>query len=300
MNVSQLTRALEAGDSSERWVAAVARFFQSHDLSYGHGTDNAADEAYWLVRAQHNWLAERGAESADPRLIGSVVGLAERRVRERRPLAYLLGEAWFAGLRFSVDERVLIPRSPLAELIEHGFRPWRSLAPGDRVLDIGTGSGCVAVATAHYCPDVSVDATDISAPAMAVAASNIERHGFADRIRLIESDLFAAVEGRYRLIVSNPPYVPRARLTELPAEYGYEPVLALDGGANGLGLVDRLLAGCVDHLADDGVLIVEVGETQDAFTTSHPRLPVTWLDFERGGEGVFVLTRDQLAGYLAG
>ena len=300
MNVSQLTRALEAGDSSEAWAAAVGRFFRSHDLSYGHGTDNAADEAYWLVCAQHDRLAQPGGGSADPRLIDSVVGLADRRVRERRPLAYLLGEAWFAGLRFSVDERVLIPRSPLAELVEHGFLPWRPLAPGDRALDIGTGSGCVAVATAHYCAGVSVDATEVSPPAMAVAASNIERHGFADRIRLIESDLFAAVEGRYRLIVSNPPYVPHARLAELPAEYGYEPSLALDGGANGLGVVDRLLAGCVDHLAGDGVLIVEVGEAQDAFTASHPRLPVTWLDFERGGEGVFVLTRDQLAGYLAG
>ena len=300
MDVRELRRALEAGRSSEAWVAAVGRFFQSHNLSYGHGTDNASDEAYWLIRAQQGWSPASWAETPQPELIDPVVELAERRARERKPLAYLLGEAWFAGLRFEVDERVLIPRSPLAEVVERGFEPWCPLEPGDRVLDIGTGSGCLAIATAYYCPGVSVDATDVSGEALSVARANVEQYGLETRIRLIESDLFPAVPGRYRLILSNPPYVPHARLAELPAEYGHEPVSALEGGPTGLDVVDRICAAAADHLLADGVLIVEVGEAQEAFMASYSALPVTWLEFERGGGGVLMLTAAELTGYLSG
>ena len=300
MDVSDLRQALERGGSSEAWVSAVSRFFESHDLCYGHGTDNPSDEAFWLIRAQQGWAPEAWLLPPKPDLIDPIVAIAERRAAERKPLAYLLSEAWFAGLRFDVDERVLIPRSPLAELVERGFRPWCDLGSADRVLDIGTGSGCLALATAHYSPGVSVDATEISAAALTVARANVEQHGLEGRVRLIKSDLFSAVEGRYRVILSNPPYVPRVRLGELPAEYGYEPVLALDGGISGLDLIDRLLVGSADHLVPDGVLIVEVGEAQEAFMAAYPTLPVTWLQFEHGGDGIFMLTRDELTGYLAG
>lgn len=300
MDVGELRHALGQGRSSEDWLEAVRRFFEDHDLFYGHGTDNASDEAYWLIRAQQGWSSDSWSGCPDAALIDSVVRLAEQRVVERKPLAYLLREAWFAGLRLYVDERVLIPRSPLAELVERSFRPWCPLKPGDRVLDIGTGSACLAVAIAHHCPGVSVDATEVSDEALAVARLNVAQTECGDRIRLMESDLFSDVQGPYRLIVSNPPYVPHARLAELPPEYAHEPTLALDGGPSGLDMVDRILAGAADHLLADGVLIVEVGEAEAAFTASHPALPATWLEFERGGEGVFVLTRDELTGYLSG
>ena len=300
MDVSELRCALEEGGSSEAWTSVLARFFESHHLSYGHGTDNASDEAYWLIRAQQGWLPEAWSQPPCRDLINAVVELAERRVLERKPLAYLLGEAWFAGLCFEVDERVLIPRSPLAELVERGFEPWCSLEPGDQVLDIGTGSGCLAVGTAHYCPGVMVDATDVSGEALSVARSNVEQYSLESRVRLIESDLFSAVQGRYRLMLSNPPYVPHARLGELALEYSHEPVLALEGGLSGLDIVNRILTSAADHLLADGVLIVEIGEAQEVFMALHSELPVTWLEFEHGGEGVFMLTRAELTGYLSG
>lgn len=298
MNVCELRKLLKNGESSESWVTAISHFFKSYELNYGHGTDNSLDEAYWLLRARQGWEPESWLQAQNPDLIDSIVELAGRRVTERRPLAYLLGEAWFAGLCFNVDERVLIPRSPLAEVIERGLRPWCWLETTDRALDIGTGSACLAVSIAHYCPGVSVDATEISDAALEVAKANVDQHKFEDRVRLIKSDLFSSVEGRYRVILSNPPYVPRKRLEELPVEYSHEPVLALDGGISGLDLIDRLLVGAADHLTSNGVLIIEVGEAQEAFTESYPTLPVTWLQFERGGDGVFMLTRDELTGYL--
>ena len=277
MDVSELRCALEEGGSSEAWTSVLARFFESHHLSYGHGTDNASDEAYWLIRAQQGWLPEAWSQPPCRDLINAV-----------------------AGLCFEVDERVLIPRSPLAELVERGFEPWCSLEPGDQVLDIGTGSGCLAVGTAHYCPGVMVDATDVSGEALSVARSNVEQYSLESRVRLIESDLFSAVQGRYRLMLSNPPYVPHARLGELALEYSHEPVLALEGGLSGLDIVNRILTSAGDHLLADGVLIVEIGEAQEAFMALHPELPVTWLEFEHGGEGVFMLTRAELTGYLSG
>ena len=299
MDVCDLKRALERGCSGEDWVGSLAGFFQAHELSYGHGTDNPRDEAHWLVRAQQGWCGETWRRPPDPSLIGPVADIARRRVTQRKPLAYLLGEAWFAGLCFAVDERVLIPRSPLAELIERGFRPWLRLEPSDRVLDVGTGSGCLAVATAHHCASVTVDATEVSAGALAVARRNIREHRLKDRVRLVRTDLFAGLPGPYRIIMANPPYVPSGRLAELPAEYGHEPGLALDGGTGGLDLIERILAGAAERLTEDGLLIVEVGEVQRAFRSRYPTLPATWLEFQRGGDGVFLLTREDLTGYLA-
>ena len=298
MDTTELRKALERGRTGADWTDSLARFFAARDLSYGHGTDNPRDEAYWLIRSQQGWSERAWTEPPDSGLIEATIDLARRRVVQRKPLAYLLGEAWFAGLRFRIDERVLVPRSPLAELIESRFRPWCRLKSGDRILDAGTGSGCLAIATANHCAEVSVDATDISADALAVARRNVREHGLEERVRLIQTDLFDGLEGPYRIIVTNPPYVPSERLGDLPAEYGHEPRTALDGGDSGLDLVDRILSGAAELLSRDGLLIVEVGEVQQAFQSRYPSLPAMWLEFERGGEGVFLLTPEELAGYL--
>jgi ribosomal protein L3 glutamine methyltransferase len=226
--------------------------------------------------------------------------LAARRAQTRKPLAYLTGEAWFAGLRFAVDERVLVPRSPLAEVVERGFAPWCALRRGDRVLDIGTGSGCIAIAVAHYCEEVLVDATDVSADALQVAADNVARHGLGERVRLHRADLFPPTDVRYRVIVSNPPYVSAREMADLAPEYRHEPALALAGGASGFEPADRILSGALQRLAPDGCVFIEVGAGAEAFAEAHPRLPVTWLTFERGGDGVFVLTAAELEEFLRG
>jgi ribosomal protein L3 glutamine methyltransferase len=221
-----------------------------------------------------------------------------RRVRERKPLAYLLNEAWFAGLKLYVDERVLVPRSPLAEVLERGFAPWAKLQRGDRLLDIATGSGCIAIAAAHYCLDVEVHATDISADALAVAALNVERHGLQDRVRLFEADLYPPRDECYRVIVSNPPYVPESEVAALPPEYQHEPVVGLASGADGFDAAERILRGACDRLTSDGVLFLELGAGADAFAAAHPKLPLIALEFERGGDGVLVTTAAEIREFL--
>ena len=296
MNDSELRALLERADSNEGWVGALAEYFDSHDLVFGHGTDNAADEAFWLLRHHQGWSDALWSARPDRSLIEPLVELASRRVRERKPLAYLLGEARFAGLRFKVDERVLVPRSPLGELIERRLAPWCALEPRDRVLDVGTGSGCLAVAVAVHCPETRVDATDVSADALAVAAENVTQYGLQERVRLYRADLFPATVARYRVIISNPPYVPAAEIRSLPPEYAHEPELALLGDAAGLGPTLRLLDGAADRLAPDGILIVEVGDGAAALMRAEPTLPFVWIEFERGGHGVFVLEAGDLQG----
>jgi len=300
MSLVELEQELLGADTGSSWVMSIARYFGEHELTYGHGTENSRDEAYWLVRCLQSWDESAWESPPDQALVSEVIDLVRRRVSERKPLAYLLGEAWFAGLRFVVDERVLVPRSPLAELIIRGFEPWCHLQEGDCVLDLGTGSGCLAIAAAHYCPGVIVDAVDLSRDALELARVNAAANGVGERVRIVESDLFDAVDGRYRVIVSNPPYVPEARLAELPLEYAHEPGMALTGGPTGLSLVAGILTQAAQYLVADGILVVEVGEAQDAFVTLYPDLPVTWLEFEHGGDGVFLLTRDELTGYLTG
>lgn len=298
MRTETLETRLAAAGTHEEWVVALADFLRAGGAFFGHGTDNAEDEAFWLVGHLQGWSAERWSGPPDAALIPPAVDLVRRRVAERAPLAYLLGEAWFAGLPFYVDRNVLVPRSPLAELIERCFAPWVRLGPGDRMLDVGTGSGCLAIAIAHHCPGVEVDATDASPAALAVAARNVERHGLGHSVHLHEADLFPGTGGPYRVIISNPPYLPAGALASLPAEYRAEPSVALVGGPAGIELVERLLLGARERLLPGGVLIVEVGAEAEQVLARHPRLPAVWLDLERGGEGVFVLTAEQLDQYL--
>ena len=219
----------------------------------------------------------------------AVEALVARRIKERCPAAYLTGRMWFAGLEFEVDKNVLVPRSPIAELIEARFAPWVEAGRVSRILDIGTGSGCIAIAMAQAFPNARVDATDVSAAALAVAQRNVARYELANRVVLLEADLFPSAPATYDLIVSNPPYVPRGRMPELPAEYRAEPALGLVAGEDGFECLDRILATAGDYLADHGVLVVEVGEIWPEVEARYAALALDWVEFSAGGEGVFVL-----------
>jgi len=271
-----------------------AEAFERAGLAYGHGTDNAVDEAAALVfhvlGLEHGRAAEvYGEHPAEPD-VQRVLRVFEQRIEQRVPAAYLMGRMWFAGLEFELDERVIVPRSPFAELILARFQPWVDPARVRRILDIGTGSGCIAIACAKAFPDATVDAVDISPHALEVARRNVAKHGVGDRVQLLQGDVFAPVSGRrYDLIVANPPYVSDDEMQALPQEYRHEPDLALRAGSDGLDVVRRILAGADEHLAPQGVLFVEVGNSDERVQEAFPRLPFVWLEFEQGGGGLFML-----------
>lgn len=269
-------------------------------LHYGHGTASARDDAaalLWHVMG----LPLPAADAVYRRRVPAAAEralqlLLQRRIGERMPVVYLTQRCWFAGLPMYVDQRVLIPRSPIAELIERRFAPWIEPKRVHRILDLGTGSGCIAIACARAFPRARVDASDISPAALEVARLNVRRHRLQRRVSCRESDHFAALGARrYDIIVSNPPYVGRRELAGLPREYRHEPRLALAAGADGMDSVRIILRESFLHLNPGGILVVEVGNTETALRRAFPRLPFTWLFFERGGGGVFVLGREQLA-----
>ncbi|MGE8360461.1 50S ribosomal protein L3 N(5)-glutamine methyltransferase [Pseudomonas sp.] len=277
-----------------RW--AVSRF-QVAGLFFGHGTDNAWDEARQLVLGALHLPWEIADGYLDCRLEDDehahLQELLRLRIEERVPTAYLLGEAWFCGLPFVVDERVLVPRSPIAEVIDSRFRPWLAHEPA-RILDLCTGSGCIGIACAYEFTEAEVVLGDLSFDALEVANQNIERHGLEERVYTVQGDGFDGLPGqRFDLIVSNPPYVDAEDFADMPAEYQHEPEMGLACGNDGLDLVRRMLAEAADHLTEKGVLVVEVGNSQVHVEALYPEVDFTWLEFERGGHGVFLLAAQQ-------
>lgn len=285
--------------TAENWLEYCAGEMSRAGLFFGHGTDNAHDEAAWMLLHVLGAPLDGSFEQWDTLLSDiqqkNLEQLLARRISERCPLAYLTGEARFCGLGFNVTTDVLIPRSPLAELILDKFSPWVDLSEGGKVLDMCTGGACIAIAMAVYVPETTVDAVDISVAALKVAAQNIERHVVADRVRLVQSDLFSELgDARYDLIVSNPPYVSAEVFGRLPAEYLAEPSGGLVCGEDGLDIVLKILDASPEYLQQHGILVVEVGESADTLLDLLPRVPFLWLEFEHGGDGVLLLEYDQL------
>ena len=283
-------------------VTAESERLKRAGVSFGHGTGNAFDEAAWLI----TWavglpldaLETRGQKEVAAADIAKAEALVTRRIETRQPAAYLTGEAWLQNVPFTIDARSIVPRSYIAELLADGeetgtLDAWLS----DRtrqVLDLCTGNGSLAVIAAMAYPEIEIDAADISRDALALARVNVARHGFESRIRVLESDLFTALPGRYDLILCNPPYVPEESMRALPAEYRAEPALALAGGLDGMDLIRRIVAEAPDHLSDDGVLVLEVGHVRTAFEAAFPRLECAWLETSAGEDAVVLIERRAL------
>lgn len=280
---------------------AASRFNEA-GLFFGHGTDNSWDDAMALILHTLHLPHNINPAILDANLTADeqhkIQSLIDKRVNERIPVPYLTKEAWLGGMSFYVDERVLIPRSPIAELIENHFEPWIMYDEVHNILDLCTGSGCLAIACAKAFPDAEVDASDISTDALAVAKINVLRHSVEDQVHLVQSDLFQSLpKKKYNIIVSNPPYVSLEEMSSLPAEYKHEPVLGLAAGDEGTDFATQILKNAPQYLAENGILVVEVGNSEYALAEQFPDLPFTWLEFERGGGGVFMLTAEQLKAY---
>ena len=295
-----LKKSLETITDFIRWGAG---FFKQSDLFFGHGNISAIDEAAYLVLHTLNLEPDTHSVYFSSKLTDhekqAVIDIIFRRAQEKIPAAYLTNEAWFAGLPFYVDERVLVPRSPIAELIQNHFEPWIEPDNVEQILDLCSGSGCIAIACAYNFPNAQVDAVDISEDALDVTLQNIEMHHLVDNVNIIQSDLFNNLQGKqYDIIVSNPPYVDADDLACMPQEFKAEPQLGLAAGDDGLDLVIPMMEQAADHLYPDGILIVEVGNSEHALQERYPEIPFYWLEFEHGGHGVFLLTKQQLDDYF--
>ena len=295
-NINYQFDGLENVTDFVRWGGSL---FKQAELVFGHGTDNAYDEAKVLVFFALGLPQNIPENYWQARLTNhekfQVTNLFKQRIETRKPAAYLTGEAWFAGLRFKVNESTLVPRSPIAELIAQRYEPWVNPDEVTQVLDLCTGSGCIGIASLQAFPNASVDLVDISSEALQVAQQNVDLYGLNEFAHPIQSDLFSALQGkRYDLIVSNPPYVDEIEMAALPEEFKQEPQLGLAAGRDGLDLVRRILAEASQYLKPDGVLIVEVGVSQYFVEQTYPELPLYWFDFEHGGEGVFAIQKSEL------
>lgn len=282
-------------------IERCARAMRRARVHFGHGTDNARDEAAELVffaaGLSHGQGSAAYGNFLTARRRARIESLLRLRIERRVPLAYLTRRAFFAGLELYVDERVLVPRSPIAELVQNRFEPWVKSRRVRRILDMGTGSGAIALAAAVAFPRSMVDAVDISPDALRVCRRNVRRLALEDRVRVLKSDHFGALTGRrYDIIVSNPPYVGREEMRTLPREHRHEPRIGLASGVDGLDSVRTILSAAPHHLADDGILVVEVGNTEDALMRAFPRLPFVWPDTPKGGGGVFILQAAALKG----
>ncbi|RUO34609.1 50S ribosomal protein L3 N(5)-glutamine methyltransferase [Aliidiomarina soli] len=298
MNFNELAAELKTIRDWQRY--AVTEMNQA-EVFFGHGAADAWEEANLLLASVTALNFAELAQVMECRLTGfekqSLWQLLQKRIDQRVPAAYLTHQAWFAGLPFYVDERVLVPRSPIAELIGQGFQPWLTTSP-QRILDLCTGSGCIAIACAYAFPEADIDAVDISEDALVVCERNIQQHGLEHQVTPLRSDGYDAVKDeRYDLIITNPPYVDAEDMADLPAEYHHEPELGLAAGDDGLDLVRRILREGATQLNEGGMLICEVGNSRVHMEALWPQVPFTWLEFEQGGEGVFLLTRDQLVAH---
>lgn len=278
-------------------IKQAADAFLAAQLYFGHGTDNATDEASWLL------LHALGLSPVvppdytmllDEEQIARCNEVLVKRIDTRQPAAYITGEAWFAGLRFKSDARALVPRSPLAEYITYNFFDMLDDVSTPSILDMCTGGGCIAIACAYACETATVVASDISGQALNLASENVEMHQLHDRVQLVNSNLFDSIDGKFDLIISNPPYVDANDIQSMADEFRHEPALGLEAGDDGLDLVRIMLAQAPDYLNHDGILVVEVGNSAQALETAFPHIPFLWLDFSHGGEGVFVLLRNEL------
>ena len=280
-----------------RWTYSQ---FQKSDIFYGHGTDNPWDEAVQLVMGALKLPLDFDRDMLDCALCYNekkhIIKLVQLRINKRQPLPYLLREAWFMGLPFKVSPDTLIPRSPIVALLENEFSPWLTRYP-QQILDMCTGSGCLGISAALVFEDAEVDITDISEAALAIAEENIQRHQVVDRVNAIHSDMFAALDPQkpYDLIICNPPYVDAEDFREAPAEFHNEPQLALTSGEDGLEFTHKFLAQVGNYLSDDGILVYEVGNSEVALQAAYPDTPFLWVDLEQGGNGVFILTKQQLS-----
>lgn len=275
---------------------------EASDVFFGHGTDNAWDEAVQLVLGVADLPLDSGEgvmpHPLDDAGFATLDAMLRRRVENHEPLPYILGRAWFAGLEFLCDRRAIIPRSPIAELILHGFKPWYGGPQPQRLLDMCCGGGCIGLAAAHYWPQLTVDLVDLDENALALATDNVKLLGLEQRCSIVRSNLFDELTPQcYDLIVSNPPYVNREDLAAMPAEYHHEPALALGSGPDGLALTRQILQRAAGFLSPDGLLIVEVGNSWEDLEKHYPQLPFTWLEFEHGGHGVLAITAKELQQY---